>query len=145
MADLKGGQGMDSRLEAMAQRASDATEVQVGWFEDATYPDGDYVAMVAALNEFGWKHAPPRPFFRRMIAAGEKHWGPDLGKLLQASNFDAKQSLGQMGLSMEGELQASIHAGGFAPLKPATIAAKGFATQLIDSSRMVNSVASKVV
>jgi hypothetical protein len=46
-------------------------QIDVGWFEDATYPNGIPVAWIAMLNEYGYMttgkyegYHPPRPFFR---------------------------------------------------------------------------------
>ena len=49
---------------------------KVGWFADAKYPTGEYVAEIAAQNEFGNpnKHIPPRPFMRPTIEAKQTEW-----------------------------------------------------------------------
>lgn len=87
---------------------------------------------------------PPRPFFRRMISLGRKHWGEDLGKIMVAANYDAKLSLAQLGESMSGELVQSITDQVYAPLAKSTVAAKGFATTLIEHGDLKRAVGSQV-
>jgi hypothetical protein len=100
------------------------------------------VALVAAVQNFGSsaKGIPPRPFFSNMIKDNSASWGPGLGKLLKATDYDATRSLGLMGEEIKGELQESIITFSGAPLSDATVAAKGFATPLIDTGVMLNSV-----
>ncbi len=83
---------------------------------------------------------PARPFFRNMIASGEKHWGKDLGEHLKHFDYDVDKSLDSMGEQLSDELQESIKAPGYAPLAPSTIAKKGNDQTLIDSHDMINAV-----
>jgi hypothetical protein len=83
---------------------------------------------------------PPRPFFRRMIAMGEKHWGEDVGKALIAKRFDAKQALAVMGEQLVGELKQSITDQAYTPLANSTAKKKGFDTTLVDTGAMRDSV-----
>jgi len=83
---------------------------------------------------------PSRPFFRRMISLGEKHWGDDIAKHLKHYDLDAKLTLGAMGLQMQEELQESIGANVYQPLAQSTINKKGFDQTLIDSGTMQNAV-----
>lgn len=87
---------------------------------------------------------PPRPFFRRMISLGKPHWGEDLGKIMEAVNYDGKLALTKLGEDMAGELVQSIKDQVYAPLAKSTMAKKGFSTTLTDSSAMRNSVGSQV-
>ena len=48
-----GGAKLDAYLKTLAERIGTGKGVEVGFLEDATYPDGTSVAMVAAVNEFG--------------------------------------------------------------------------------------------
>lgn len=50
---LQGGDKMKAALEEMNKKLTSANRVMVGFFEDATYPDGTSVAMVAAVQEYG--------------------------------------------------------------------------------------------
>ncbi|WP_237482612.1 hypothetical protein [Lichenibacterium dinghuense] len=144
MAKIIGGKQLQPYLQGMADRLSKAKTVDVGFLEGATYPDGTSVPTVAALNEFGTSKAPPRPFFRTMIAAKQGEWGPASGHLLKANNYDAAKTLDQAGAAVAGQLRQSILTFDGAPLAPATVKAKGFATPLIDTGHMSNSVDHRV-
>jgi len=82
---------------------------------------------------------PPRPFFRRMIKAKGPTWGPDIGKLLPAYNYDVAKVLTAMGTLIRGQLQDSILNFTTPRNAPATVARKGFDRPLIDTSHMLNS------
>lgn len=84
--------------------------VEVGFLENATYPDGTLVAMVAAIQEYGAPKVgiPPRPFFRNMIAGESPHWAGDMAVVLKSRNFDGAAALADMGLEIKAELQESI-------------------------------------
>ncbi len=51
-------------------------QARVGWLEKSRYQNGDYVAEIAAQNEFGnpSKHIPARPFFRPTISEKKTEW-----------------------------------------------------------------------
>lgn len=120
---IKGGDKLDAALRRIASELSGGAEVDVGFLENATYPDGTPVAMVAAIQDGGAPRAgiPPRPFFRDMVANESKHWAGDLAKILPAVDYDAKTALSLMGEEIKGELQQSI-ADTFSPaLSPVTL------------------------
>ncbi|KAG1305014.1 hypothetical protein G6F62_015645 [Rhizopus arrhizus] len=75
--NFKGGDALMARLKEIADKAGQGGTLRVGFLENAKYPDGTPVAMVAAINEFGRPdhNQPPRPFFRRMIEEKHKGWG----------------------------------------------------------------------
>jgi hypothetical protein len=126
----------------------------VGFLENATYPGGvvinqagrpvktsvTSVAMVAAVQEFGSARVPSRPFFRRMIAEKQGEWGPAVGALLKANDYDALKTLDLAGQAIQGQLKASILDTNDPPLAESTIRQKGFDKPLIDTSVMYNSV-----
>ncbi len=87
---------------------------------------------------------PSRPFFRRMIKLGEKHWGDDLGSHLKHYGLDSDLSMIAMGQQLTNELQDSILAPGYVPLAESTIRAKGNSQTLVDSNDMINAVAFEV-
>lgn len=138
---LEGAGGVMDALDKIAKRMGDG-EVSVGFMEGATYPDGTSVAGVAFWDEFGIpSHGqPPRPFFRNMIAKESPGWGRKLAGALKFTNYDGNKALGIMGADIKGALQQSINDFTTPGLAPSTIAAKGFAKPLIDSSHMLNSV-----
>lgn len=51
--NFKGGDKLAQKLAEIAARVGKANTVRVGFLEDATYPDGTPVALVAATNEYG--------------------------------------------------------------------------------------------
>ena len=139
---LSGGKKLEAYLKKLAKQADKSATLRVGFLEGSTYPDGTSVPMVAAIQEFGApsKGIPPRPFFRRMIAEKQDTWGPAIGDMLKANNFDAEKTLGNAGATIKGQLQRSIEDLTDPPLAPATVAAKGFDKPLIDTSVMLKSV-----
>lgn len=108
MATLKGGDKLEAALAKIAKSVTKAAAVDVGFLEDATYPDGTSVAMVAALNEFGHGTTPPRPFFRTMIQQKSPEWPKTIATQLKETDYDAEKTLGRMGEGIKGQLQQSI-------------------------------------
>ena len=147
MNALSGGAALQRTLDALASKMDKAREVRVGFLEGKTYPDGTSVPMVAAIQEFGSpeQNIPARPFFRRMIAEKSPEWGQSLGKLLAHGNYDSSQALDAMGMRISEQLRDSIIGFTDPPLSPKTIAAKGFATPLIDTGVMLNSIDFEVI
>lgn len=132
-----------ARLAQIA-RGMDAS-VEVGFLEGATYEDGTPVAAVANWNEFGTSTAPPRPFFRNMIAKESPSWGGKIAKLAVATGNDGVKILELMGEDIEGALKQSINDFTDPGNAESTIARKGFDKPLIDTSHMVNSTGHRVV
>lgn len=61
------------RIKARLMQTS-PRQIDVGWFDEAKYPDGTPVAWIAMLNEYGFMttgkyqgYHPPRPFFRSFL------------------------------------------------------------------------------
>ena len=144
MVKIIGGDRLVPYLEGMAERLSMAKTVDVGFLAGATYPDGTSVPMVAALNEFGTSKAPPRPFFRNMISEKQGEWGPASANLLKANDYNTAKTLDQVGAAIAGQLRQAIVSFDGTPLAPSTVKAKGFATPLIDTGVMSDSVDHRV-
>ena len=83
---------------------------------------------------------PPRPFFRGMIAANKGDWGPQLGKIIKAADYDSTVALGRLGELVKGQLQQSIRDTKDPGNAKSTIAQKGFDDPLVRSGHMLNSV-----
>jgi len=147
MAQVSGGDKAGPALVTIGDSLATAKTVKVGFLAGATYPDGTPVAMVAAIQDFGAPAVgiPPRPFFRNMVAKKKSEWPKAIGDLLKANDYDAYKTLEQTGAAIKGQLQDSIVSTNEPPLKPATIARKGFSKPLIASSHMINSVDYEVV
>ena len=107
---LSGSDGVMKALEDIARKMGGG-EVSVGFMADATYPDGTPVAAVAFWNEYGHAGpfpAPPRPFFRNMIAKESPTWPGKMAKLAKATDYDGPRVLALMGEDIKGALQQSI-------------------------------------
>ena len=140
---LSGGLKLMEKLEEIARQMGGGA-VSVGFLEDATYADGTPVAAVAYWNEYGKPGQPPRPFFRRMIAAESPTWPAKMAALAKANDYDGAAVLGSMGQDIKGALEQSIIDFQTPGLAQSTIDQKGFAKPLIDTSHMKNSVDYKV-
>lgn len=142
MAVISGGDKLRAALDQIARNLKSGGTVKVGFLEGATYPTSESVPMIAAINEFGApsRGQPPRPFFRRMIAAKSREWPAAVEANLKATNYDVARTLDLVGQGIKGQLQQSIVDLVDPPLAPATIARKGHSKPLIDTSAMINSV-----
>jgi hypothetical protein len=142
MATVQGGRKLERALQDLARKVSNGGTLRVGFLEGATYPDGKSVAMIASIQEYGAPAAgiPPRPFFRRMIAAKSGEWSAAIKQLLIDNDYDVRKALELAGIAIEGQLRQSIIDLVDPPLKPATIARKGSAKPLIDTGHMLRSV-----
>ncbi len=142
MATLKGGDKLSKKLSEFAGMLSRGSVVRIGFLEGSTYPDGKPVAMIAAIQEWGApsRNIPPRPFFRHMIAAKRAEWPKAIADLLKANGYDALRTLQQTGEVVAGQLRRSIYETNSPPLKPTTIARKGFSKPLIDTGVLIQSI-----
>jgi len=142
MATIRGGSKLEAKLREIAQAVAKPANLRAGFLENASYPDGTSVALVAVVQDFGApsRGIPPRPFFRNMVAAKSSTWGDAVAKNLKAADYDATVAMTRVGEGIKGQLQASIREFAGVPLKPATIARKGFSAQLIDTGHMLDSV-----
>jgi hypothetical protein len=145
MSAMAGREQIERALREIAARAAGGG-VEVGFMEDAKYSDGTQVAAVAFSNEFGVpeNHQPPRPFFRRMIAAKKSGWGAQLAANFVGAAGDAKRALGLLGEEIASDLKISINELVDPPLSPTTVALKGFDKPLIDTGHMRDSVTYRV-
>jgi hypothetical protein len=145
LAKVTGGKRFEDALRNIASRLNKGA-LQVGFMENATYPDGTKVAMVAAIQEFGAPRAgiPPRPFFRNMIAAKSGEWPEAIAKQLKKTKYDVELTLERVGMGIAGQLQQSIRDTNAPPLKPATIRRKGHAKPLIETGLMLRSATYRV-
>lgn len=107
---LSGGDKLERRLEEIANKLGRGGTLRVGFLEDATYPDGTSVAMVAAIQNFGApeKGIPPRPFFTKMIQEKSPGWGETFTRLLVQTDYDVPKALALMGTGIAGQLRQAI-------------------------------------
>lgn len=138
MAVIRNGKKLDDELRRLGRKIGRGAALRVGFLENATYPDGRSVAMVAAANNFGTAKIPARSFFSNMVADKSPAWGRTLANLIEKHGVEKAMNL--MGEGIRGQLQESIRETNEPPLAPATIKRKGFDKPLIETSNMINSV-----
>lgn len=144
MAEISGGDKLEQALQELGRQLGRGGTVRVGYLAGATYPSGQSVAMIGAIQEFGSARIPARPAIRNMIAAKAKDWPTSLAAILQHNHNDVPLSLQLLGEGIKGQWQQSIRDLWAPPLAPSTVARKGFDKPLIASSHMLNSVAVEV-
>lgn len=104
-----------ARLKDLAKKAHGS--VRVGFIDNDQAP-------IAFWNEFGHKGrfpAPPRPFFRTMVAKDSPNWPGMMAGELKRSGMDGHKTLAFMGEHIEGELKQSIIDLNSPPLSPVTL------------------------
>lgn len=150
MQSLRGGNNLAKALARAAAKITSAKAVNVGYLEGATYPGVDKhgqalsVPTVAFWDNFGTSRAPARPFFSYMVKDNSPLWGQKLAGILKAANYDAKVSLGRMGVLMNDDLVKEIVSWPADNAK-STEARKGFNKGLIDKGVMQRSSSYEVV
>lgn len=127
MANISGGDKLNQALNNIAGKLAKPATLQVGFFEDATYPNGTSVPMVAAIQEFGAPKVgiPPRPFFRNAIKSHSKEWPDRIKQALKNTDNDVDLALRQVGESIVGDIQKSIVDTNDPPLSPVTVMLRG--------------------
>jgi len=113
-----------------------------GYFPNATYPNGTFVASVAMWNEFGTSKIPERPFFRhanKLLSKEVTH----LAKRYKEINTGLLHAIGEFAVS---NIHKSILGSGisYAANSPYTISVKKSSKPLVDTGRLLNSATYKV-
>ena len=131
MVQISGGDKLAAALNDISKKLSSAGTLRVGFLENAKYPDGTPVALVAAVQEFGApsKGIPPRPFFRNMIAKHSKEWPKAIGDDLVNTDYDVDATLNRVGELISSELVQSIFDLMSPPLSPVTVMLRGMSSQ----------------
>lgn len=117
--------------------------VRVGVLENATYPDGTPVAMVAFWNEYGTRTSPVRAFFRTTVSENKKNWVLSVQNLMKMHN-DPKKVMGLIGVHMQEQIVQSINTWSDPPNSAYTIAKKGFDKPLVETGLLMRSIKSEV-
>ncbi len=117
--------------------------VRVGVLENATYPDGTPVAMVAFWNEYGTRTSPVRAFFRTTVSEQKKNWVLSVQNLMKIHS-DPKQVMGLIGVHMQEQIVQSINTWSDPPNSAYTIAKKGSSKPLIETGVLMRSIKSEV-
>lgn len=101
------------------------------------------MAEIAAWNELGTAHTPPRPFLRQSVDKNESQIKAMVAAQITAiakGEATAEKALQAIGAMQVGLVQAEMKSGGFAPNAPSTIKKKGSAVPLIDTGRLRQSI-----
>lgn len=132
-----------SLANALKKYSEMNASVRVGVLENATYPDGTPVAMVAFWNEYGTKTSPVRAFFRTTVSDQKKNWVLSVQNLMKMHD-DPKKVMGLIGEHMRGQIVQSINTWTDPPNAPYTVAKKGFNSPLRDTMQMARSISFEV-
>ena len=99
---IKMSDAVTAKLMQLAKQAHGT--VQVGFIDSDQAP-------IAFWNEFGHKGrfpAPPRPFFRTMVANESSKWPTMMATALRVTKMDGRKTLAYMGEEIDGALKQSI-------------------------------------
>ena len=132
-----------SLASALKKYSDMNASVRVGVLENATYPDGTPVAMVAFWNEYGTKTSPVRAFFRATVSDQKKNWVLSVQNLMKMHD-DPKKVMGLIGEHMRGQIVQSINTWTDPPNAPYTVRMKGFQKPLVWSGQMMRSISYEV-
>ena len=132
-----------SLSKALSKYKDMNASVRVGVLENATYPDGTPVAMVAFWNEYGTRTSPVRDFFRTTVSENKKNWVLSVQNLMKIHN-DPKQVMGLIGVHMQEQIVQSINTWSDPPNSAYTIAKKGFDKPLVETGVLMRSIKSEV-
>lgn len=103
---------MAAHLKKIQETLGKKKTVKVGFFENATYPDGTSVATVAATQEFGSpaQNIPARPFMRPAFDENHEQWGKAIRGVLKTSNGNVDGALERGGAAAAEDIKKSIQA-----------------------------------
>ena len=140
--------GGDKLKEFIAKVAKQKARVDVGFFEDATYPDGQHIAEVAIYQEYGTDNIP-RPFMQPTFDNEKAKWAEIMRKkaITQSENINLKQILSTVGVVAMTDIKDKItwwSESGSPRNAPSTIDKKGFDSPLIETGAMRDAVTFKV-
>lgn len=123
----------------------------VGPAASAQHGDGPATnGEIAIAMEYGTPMIPARPFVAQTFADPMRRAELALlqGRLIgavMAGKMSRDQALGLLGAWAAGAIRATIRDGDFAPLAPATIAAKGSSKPLVDTGQLAGAVGFEVI
>ena len=139
--------GWKSLMRKITDLVSQRRELVVGVTSDR-YVDGNSVAEIAMIHEFGTATVPQRSFIRSTLDKHGLTYSKQLAEGVQAAIVDAvngkldtdQKALNRLGMRIKGDIQKRIAQGISPPNAPATIARKGSSTPLIDSGQLRASI-----
>ena len=118
-------------------------ELNVGFINGATYPDGMSVAQVAFQNEYGTSKIPARPFMRYTIQEENSGWGDIVADQLEMG-VTPKFAMGILGTVIKGQIIDNIESWQEPPNAPSTIKRKGFNAPLRHTGILKSSITYRV-
>lgn len=124
--------------------------VKVGYPEEKAqdHEGGIDIAALATIHEYGTEHIPARPFMSQAFDKNRTKINnliqSEYGSILEgkSSVYDALQKIGILGVKT---IQEVFRSGGFAAIKPATIARKGSSKPLIDTGQLRQSADFEII
>lgn len=127
MAQVKRVPAPAEALLKVALAQLDGVKGKVGWFETAHYANGVPVALIAAVNEFGWPehNIPPRLGMRATAQVMKPIWAKiayDGSKRVLKGELTGVQMMEIIGLKAAGDFRKHISTVWEPPLKQSTIA-----------------------
>lgn len=125
---------LSDKLNQIAKQR--VVKARVGIIEPATYPDGELVAFVGYVNEYGTETIPPRPFFRSAVAKNRDKLGPMLIKFM-GQGRSADEAMRLVCEHMVDELRESVITWEDPPNAASTIRQKGFNAPLRGVDRLL--------
>ena len=143
---VSGGDRIAQRIGSIRKRLASSAGVRVGVPAAAgTYEDGQKIAVIAAVNEFGSADGriPERSFLRVPLRANQgmyaKIFERQLPSVLDGS-LTVFQILSQVGARAAGDSQEAIESGIAPPNAPSTIAQKGSSNPLVNDGDLKRSI-----
>lgn len=102
---------------------------RVGWFKTAVYPSGVPVALIAAINEYGWPehNIPPRLGMRATAERMQGAWAQvaqAASRRVLRGELTPEQALDLIGQKAAGDIRKNISQVSSPPLKTATVEAR---------------------
>lgn len=137
--------GYDRIIKELGSLDEPAVLVGIRQEQGVEVPEGSSInlATIAAINEFGTKDIPSRPFLRSTVDKNRDKYADQLATIVRDS-VDGKRSiedgLERLGLTAVADIQRTITTNDFAANAPSTIAAKGSSKPLIDTGRLRQSI-----
>lgn len=117
---------MSSKLadHAKALGELNQSKVDVGWFANARYPEGQSVAAVMIANEFGTKKIPARPLLRQSAAVIDEKLPGWIGRRtveVLDGKLGAQEYKEKMGEALVATVMDTLKTGDFEPNSEITI------------------------
>lgn len=116
-------------------RKGESVRLKVGIMADKTYPDGQKVAFVGYVNEYGTPTIPSRPFFRSAVAKNKDILPEMVAALTKKHGPEAAARM--IGEHMVGQLSESVMTWSEPPNAQSTIRAKGYNAPLRGEDRLL--------